>query len=139
MRFIEKALYNTLTASTALTALVGGTASFRIYNSILPQGVTLPVLVFQKMGGGHIADNPKVNVEAVYMVKAIANDLQAAENIDFMASNALDRQSIGVNTDGYSDYACFRSMGLHFIEDQGGGKIAFHIGALYAVKAAQNQ
>lgn len=139
MIFIDTALYNTLKAATALTTLVGGTASPRIYNTILPQGATFPVLVFQKMGGGHVPDNPKVNVEAVYMIKAIGFDLQTAENIDLAASNAVDRQSLGVSTEGYTDYASFRNMGLHFVEDVGGGKVAFHIGALYSIKAAQNQ
>ena len=139
MIFVEKALYNTLAASTALTALVGGTASPRIYNTVIPQGATLPVVVFQKMGGRHIADNPKEAADLNYAVKCIDDDLITAEEVDLQIKNTLDRQSLGVNTEGMADYKVFRQLNLHFIEDIGGGKPLYHIGAIYVIGVAEEQ
>lgn len=135
MIFIEKALYTTLQNDATLTGLV----STRVYNTLIPQDATFPLVVFQKMGGSHMPDNPKENLEVMYVVKAISDDLLEAENVDLAIKNALDRQSIGVNTEGMTDYAVFRGMNLHFMEDVGSGKVAYHIGALYDVRVAANQ
>lgn len=138
MRFIDKALYSTLTSYSDLTDLVGS-GSPRIYNTLAPQNGTYPAVVFQKMGGGHVADNPVENIEAVYMIKAIASSLSDAEDVDFEIKNAVDRQSIGISgDDGFYDWAVFRGMGLHFIEDLGSGKVMYHIGALYDIRAAKS-
>ena len=135
MRFIEKALYSVLTANEAIDAICGD----RIYNTVAPQNVTLPCVLFQKMGGFHIADNPKEAVDAVYAIKALSDDLLEAENLDFAIKEALDRASLGVNTDNMADYALFRGMNLHFLEDVGAGVVAFHIGALYNIHVAEQQ
>lgn len=134
MIFIEKALYTTLDNDATISSLASG-----VYNSLAPEDVTFPFVVFQKMGGWHVPDNPKENIEAVYVVKAVADDLMDAENLDLAIKNALDRQSIGVNTEGMTDYAVWRQMNLHFIEDVGSGKVVYHVGALYDVKVAANQ
>lgn len=139
MRYIEKALYNTMATDTTLANLVGGTASPRIYNTVAPQGVVLPCILFQKMGGAHVPDNPKRNVEVMYAIKAVSDDLLEAENIDYQLEVTLDRQSIGVNTDGMADYAVFRAGNLHFLEDLGAGEVAFHTGALYNIMVAAEQ
>ncbi len=135
MRFIEKALFSTLDAHVGLAALVGD----RIYNTVAPQGATYPLVLFQKMGGSHVADNPKENVEVVYAIKGLSDDLLEAENVDFQIKEALDRQSIGVNTDGMADYYVFRGMNLHFLEDVGSGEVAYHTGALYDIGVAAEQ
>jgi len=135
MRFIEKALYTTLTAHAGLDALVSG----RIYNTVAPQGSTYPLVLFQKMGGFHVADNPRENMEVLYAVKALSDDLAEAEDVDFQIKEALDRQSIGVNTDSMADYFVLRGMNLHFLEDVGGGDVAFHTGALYEIGVAEVQ
>ncbi len=139
MRFIEKALYTTLKNYSNLTDLIGGSSTPRIYNTVAPQGVVFPAVLFQKMGGSHVADNPKENLEVIYAIKAVSDDLDGAEDVDFQIKEALDRQSITVNTDGMADWALFRGMNLHFLEDLGGGKVAFHIGALYDVRVAATQ
>ena len=135
MRFIEKALYTVLTADAGIEAIV----SERIYNTVAPQNVILPCVLFQKMGGFHIVDNPKEAVDAVYAIKALSDDLLEAEDLDYAIKEALDRQSIVVNTDGMADYAIFRGMNLHFLEDVGAGVVAFHIGALYDIRVAAQQ
>lgn len=135
MRFIEKALYTVLTADAGIEAIV----SERIYNTVAPQNVILPCVLFQKMGGFHIVDNPKEAVDAVYAIKALSDDLLEAEDLDYAIKEALDRQSIAINTDGMADYAIFRGMNLHFLEDVGAGVVAFHIGALYDIRAAAQQ
>ncbi len=135
MRFIEKALYAVLTADAGIDAICGD----RIYNTVAPQNVVLPCVLFQKMGGFHIADNPKEAVDAVYAIKALSDDLLEAEDLDFALKEALDRASLGVNTDNMVDYALFRGMNLHFLEDVGAGVVAFHIGALYNVLVAEQQ
>ena len=135
MRMIEKALYAVLTGDAAIETIVGE----RIYNTVAPQNVTLPCVLFQKMGGFHIVDNPKEAIDAVYAIKALSDDLLEAEDLDFAIKEALDRQSITVNTDGMADYALFRGMNLHFLEDVGAGVVAFHIGALYDIRVSETQ
>lgn len=135
MRFIEKALLTTLLAHGGLSALVGT----RIYNTVAPQGVTFPCVLFQKMGGFHVADNPKENMQVIYAVKGLSDVLADAEDVDFQIKEALDRQTIDVNTDGMADYYVFRGMNLHFLEDVGAGVVAYHTGALYDIGVAAVQ
>ena len=139
MRFIEKGIYATLTANSGVLALVGGSTSPRVYNTVAPQDVVFPCILFQKMGGFHVADNPKEAIDAVYAIKALSDDLLEAEDLDFAIKEALDRQGLTVNTDNMADYATFRGMNLHFLEDMGAGRMAYHVGALYNVHVAEQQ
>jgi len=139
MRFIEKGLYATLIADSGVLALVGGAENPRVYNTVAPQNVVFPCVLYQKMGGFHIADNPKEAIDAVYAIKALSDDLLEAENLDFAVKEALDRQGIAVNTDNMADYATFRGMNLHFLEDMGAGRMAYHVGALYDIHVAEQQ
>ena len=135
MRFIEKALVTTLLAHGGLSALVGT----RIYNTVAPQGVTFPCVLFQKMGGFHIADNPKENMQVVYAVKGLSDVLADAEDVDFQIKEALDRQTIDVNTDGMADYYVFCGIDLAVLEDVGAGVIAYPDGALFDIGVAAVQ
>ena len=132
MYAIDKAWHTKLTGSTALATLVGGTASPRIYNTMAPQGATLPLVVFQKQGGGHIADNPRENVNVVYMTKAIGGSLSACEAIEVEITTAVLKTDLAVE-DGYAHVATFKKGHLHFVEDIGGGSMIYHIGGLYDV------
>jgi hypothetical protein len=136
MKPIEVALYNKLKAGTAITALVGGTASYRIYNTVHAQGASLPSIVFQKQGGGHTPDTPRENVDIIYTVKVLSDNLQTAENIDQAITAALDRQDLSVGS-GYADYGCFRIGHVHFMEGLIGGSIIYHVGGMYRILASK--
>ena len=134
MKEIEKAIYTALKASDDLTTLVGGTANPRIYNTHARQGATMPIVVFQKQGGGHVHDTPAEAVEILIMAKAVSDSLTEAESIDHELKNALDRATLTVEND-YAVYAIWKENHLHFAEDLGGGKLIYHIGAIYRVFA----
>jgi hypothetical protein len=137
MYAVDKAWYTKLTGSTALCALVGGTASPRIYNTMAPQNATLPFVVFQKQGGGHIADNPREYANMVYMTKAVGGKLSECEAIEVEVINAIDRQTLAI-ADNYAHVATFKRGHLHFIEDIGGGSMVYHIGGLYEVQVTED-
>lgn len=134
MKALDKAVYSKLTGSTALCALVGGTANPRIFNTYAPQDTVTPYVVFQKQGGGHFADTPHENVAPIYMSKAVGGGLSDCVDIEVEITSALDRQDLSIDeADGYAHYATFKQGHLHFAEEIGGGSILFHIGGLYRV------
>lgn len=132
MKPVEIALYNTMKASTALTSLIGGTVVPRIYNTLVAQGASFPAVVFQKLGGGHVPDSPRENLELTYQVKVLSGSLEAAEDIDMQLTAALDRHDLQVSS-GYSDYACWRIGHVHFVEGLLGGSLIYHVGGLYRI------
>jgi len=55
---LEAAIYDVLKSASAITALVGGRVSPRIYPVTIPAGKAMPAVVFQQINGtvGHTCD-----------------------------------------------------------------------------------
>jgi hypothetical protein len=68
---VEPGLYSALTtgAGTVVANLVGGTAAPRIYDTQAPQGVAMPFVIFQYLGGGEENISPNRHFEVTYRVE----------------------------------------------------------------------
>jgi hypothetical protein len=100
------ALYTRLAAGTALTALVGGTTSPKIYHNQAPEDVDPPFLVYTWMGGGYTHETPGVWADGVLMVMAFSEvDQKSAGAIAQAVFNLLDRQPLTVT--GWGNPALF--------------------------------
>lgn len=99
---LENGVYARLIAGTALTALIGGTASPRVYNLQAPSGATLPYVVFFMVDGRIPNESPRQDVDYLYQVEAWAETRASAEAIQKEIFTVLDRQSVTVS--GWSNY-----------------------------------
>jgi len=136
MKAVETSIYSVLSGDISLCALVGGTISPRIYNTVAPPGASLPLVVIHKQGGGHTYDTPRENIEIIYVIKAIGGGLIECEDIDDRCRALLDKQDLSVGS-GYADYATFRMGHLNFAEEVSGGSVIFHIGAYYKIMVSE--
>lgn len=134
MKALDKAMYAKLSGSTALATLVGGTASPRIYNSVMAPDSDLPVVIFHRQGGGNTHDTPREEHIVTYAVKALSGSLSDGLDIEEEIHNALFEQDLSV-ADGYADYAIFEMGHLNFAEHIGGGSVMYHTGRLYRIHA----
>jgi hypothetical protein len=134
MKALDKALYSKLSGSTALASLVGGTAAPRIYNSVAPPNMTMPVVIFHRQGGGNTSETPREEHIVTYAVKALSGSLSDGLDIEEEIHNALYEQDLAV-ADGYADYAIFEMGHLNFAEHIGGGSVMYHTGRLYRIHA----
>lgn len=99
---LENAIYTMLSSGTALTALVGGTASPRIYNLQAPASATLPYVVFFLVDGRIPNSSPRQDVDYLYQIEAWAESRALAENIHKAVFDLVDGQSATVT--GWSNY-----------------------------------
>lgn len=133
---IDRWIYGTLTADTALAAVVGT----RVYADQAPQttpAVTMPVVVFQWQGGADlmVIGGVRVWTNAVYLIRGIdeaqtwGGDLKTiADRID-----AVLHRGSGTNADGVV-YAAVREQPFRMPETAG-GKSYRHLGGLYRIYA----
>lgn len=100
------ALYSRLTSGTALTSLVGGTASPRIYHNQAPDGATLPYVVFNWQGGGYQHSTPSIDADGVLTIQAYSriNQVQAG-SISAAVFSLLDRLPLTIT--GWGNPALF--------------------------------
>jgi hypothetical protein len=107
---IYTALYSKLSGGTALCALIGGTATPRIYHSIAPDtdtATTFPCVIFDWVAGGYSATSQHVDGEGIFRIRAIATtSSKDAGAVAVEVFNLLDRSSLGSIT-GYSGISLF--------------------------------
>ena len=103
---IYTALYSKLSGGTALCALVGGTATPRIYHSIAPDNATLPYVIFTWAAGGYSSLDSHVTGEGIFRIQAIATT--SAKDAGAVAKevyNLLDRKSLTIT--GFTSVSLF--------------------------------
>jgi hypothetical protein len=89
---VEAAIYTILKADGTVTALVGGAASPRIYPIGIPQGKSVPAVVYQQIAG----DRPKSTggtigfCDALFQVTCWDDDLLGARALADAVRDALD-------------------------------------------------
>lgn len=131
----ETWLYATLTAGTALTALLAdGTAG--IHSEIIPQGAALPALVFFSNFATDVnAVGPvRIQTQLEYVVKAVdkAEGYGTVNAIDAQA-DALLQAAIGAPAGGFV-WGCMRVQPLRFMELDNGAQYR-HAGGIYRLYA----
>jgi hypothetical protein len=125
------ALYSRLTGGTALTALLSGTTA--IYDTVAPQGATLPYVVFNQQAGrtenldGNRRDDVFVTVKAI-----TAASLKAAEAIDAQVDTLLHDSLLTVT--GYTALWQRRTESIRYAEPMPGGGHYYHAGGVYRIR-----
>lgn len=138
---IDRWIYEKLSSSSAVTALVGGTANPRIYSSLAPQGATLPFIVYDADEGIHETgvkgDTGCVTVD--YVVRAVSRaDTWGTCASIVEAVDAALHQSSGTVTQGTATVliinGCVRVRNIRYLELDTGNRYN-HMGAAYRIWA----
>jgi hypothetical protein len=134
MNAIDTALYDTLSAGTALTALLAGTTS--IYHGIAPRGSTFDYVVFQLQGGGDSNDTPRRNKDLIYTIRGVSDDgYKAAGLIDAAVDDLLHGATLTVS--GWTNYWTHREQDIEYSETTDDGRNIWHVGGLYRVRICE--
>ena len=125
------ALYTTLNAGTALTAMLSGTTA--IYHMQAPEKGTLPYIVFNHQGGGPENINPSKLESNVWWIRAysVTSALNAALIFE-QADLLLDRKNITI-TDA-TTIQCVREQNIALVENPPTGKPIYTCGGMYRIR-----
>jgi hypothetical protein len=126
---VAQGIYTKLTAGTALTALLAGTAS--VYWMQAPDNATMPYVVYNHQGGGAINNNPHDTRDMVYYIRAYAARQNLAGSIDTAISNLLHRGTITVS--GYSTLRVVRETDIEIVDNALNGSKTYSCGAIYRI------
>jgi len=137
MNSLDGALYSTLSGGTALTSLIGGTASPRIYHLQAPEGAALPYLVFNIQGGGDENMTANRTKNLVVFVRGYSGVTPAqAGSIDAQVDALLHYQSLNVS--GWTNFHLAREQDLELVENVPSGGQIFMSGGMYRVRLDKN-
>lgn len=138
---VDTWLRSTLGAGTALCALVGGTATPRIYSALAPQNATFPFVLFDVQDSRDASgiDGTRGCVQADYLVRAVTQEPSFAGAASIMAqADPLIHQQQGTVLSGTVPAlivaGCVRLQDVRFIETDEGQRYN-HYGAMYRIWA----
>lgn len=131
MNDLKSALRTRLTAATALTALLSGTAA--VYHGIALTGATLPYVVYTIATDTELNVTPSREREFLVDVKAIAANADTAGNIEIQIHTAM---STDVSVTGWGVVNQKRERGISLREEDS-GKVYFHEGGTYRIRLEQ--
>ena len=138
---IDKWIYEKLSTSPSVAALVGGTVAPRIYSSLAPQGATLPFIVYDADEAVH-----ETGVKGDSGCVAVDYAIRAVSRADTWGScagiaEAMDaelHQSSGTVTVGTATVlivnGCVRMRTFRYVEVDHGNRYN-HMGAVYRIWA----
>jgi hypothetical protein len=115
---IDYALYQKIAGGTAITALVGGTASPRIYNLQAPQSATLPYIVFYHNAGGFDNETLRGEYTFNYRVEAVGSNRQSCYNVVNACINHLHNNDVPIT--GYDNFQTIVEQVNSFIDNSDG-------------------
>lgn len=131
MKVVEEGLRNLITGDTAVIDAIGGT---RVYNWIAPQDTTRPYVIFFHSGGGPENIYPGKMDVPVYFIKAVADDLDTAANIDAKLKDALHHGEGSLTVSGYTPLRILRTDEAQMVERLQDGRPVYHYGAYYRLR-----
>lgn len=143
LALIDRWIYERLAASPAVTSLVGGTASPRIFASQATQGAALPLVIYDVDDGRHEAGvkGDSGCITADYVVRGVtaadgwASAAALAEAIDGALHQAAGTVIIG-GTAVLAVGGCVRTNNVRYLEFDA-GKRYNHMGAAYRIWASR--
>ena len=113
-----------------VTALVHG----RVYFSLGPDGATMPYVVFQQQSENDVwAMGGRRYQTTEWLVKALAEDLSDAEDVEAACTAALDNVAWPMTT--HTLISCRRVGGLRYSE-RDAGKTIWHIAGRYMIEVS---
>ena len=131
MNEVNQAIYSKLTAGTALTALLAGTAS--IYNMQPPDNTSMPYVIFNLQGGGDENMTPIRAKSLVYFIRGYSKtSAAAAGSIDAQVDALLHGNSISAT--GWTNFWLAREADFEQTENLPNGEKAYMSGGFYRVR-----
>jgi len=133
MNAVEVGLATKLTAGSDIIAKLG---SAKIYNLVIPQGVSLPAIRFFYAGGGEENLTPTRSVNTVYAVIGVSEtSLKHAGEIAALIDTCLHGQTLTIT--GWSNQFWTAREGLIRMHELGkGGEEIWSAGAYYRIRAS---
>jgi hypothetical protein len=125
---LETALYNALTAGTALISELGGTF---IYNKQAPQSPGDNYVIFSQQAGGDVNDTPIRERNVIYTIFGIALTQEKAAAIDTDIDTILHLAELTIS--GWSNLWLARETDINISQIDSGGVTRYHAGAIYRV------
>jgi len=128
---LNKGIYDTLKAGTALTALLAGTTS--IYNIQPPDNATRPYVIFNLQGGGDENMTPSRMKNLLYFIRGYSDtSAAAAGSIDTQIDPLLHGQTIKVS--GWTNFWLARESDLQNVETLPNGQHIWMAGGFYRIR-----
>jgi len=130
---IDTAIFTKLSADSAILAELG---SAKIYNLVIPQGVSLPAIRFFYSGGGEENLTPTRSVNTLYGVVGVSEvSMKDAGEIADLIDTCLHGQTLTIS--GWTNQFWTAREGLiRFHELDEAGKSYWHAGAYYRIRAS---
>ncbi len=129
MNALNKGIYDTLKAGTALTSLLGGTA---IYYEQAPDNAAYPYVVFSIQGGGDLNLSPSRMKDVLYFVRGYSKVSPAmAGSIDAQLDALLHNKTITVT--GWSNYNTQRETDIENSEVDNANQMIYMAGGVYRI------
>ena len=130
MKAIRAAIYSELAGDTALVSELSGETA--IYYNVAPQGTSRPYVVFFNAGGGPENIYPGSLRSERYLIKAVADTLDKALDVDTAIENAMHAQTLTVS--GTTNIWTRRENEVSLVETSADGKLIFHEGGYYRIR-----
>jgi hypothetical protein len=131
MNELNTSLYGTLSAATALTALLPGSTSF--YYQMPPDNPTYPLVIWNLQGGGDLNMTPKRRKSLVVYIRAYSKVSAAqAGSIDKQIDTLLHGKSLSVS--GWANYWLMRESDVELVENPPDGNKIYSAGGFYRVE-----
>lgn len=131
MNDINKTIYDTLKAGTALTALLAGTTS--IYHLQAPDNAALDYVVYSLQAGGDENQTPKRRKNYLMSIRAYsATSAAKAGSIDTQVDTLLHGKTLSVS--GYACFWCNREVDIELVENLPSGEKVWMQGGFYRVR-----
>jgi hypothetical protein len=127
MNDLNAAIYNKLSAGTALISALGGTA---IYHMQAPNETVFPYVVYSFQGGGNTNLTPTFGVDQLEFVRVYHTSAVAAGSIDKLV-RAQMQGSLTIT--GYNFVGMLREDDYESIEIDPSGKMIYAMGAIYRI------
>lgn len=133
MNAVETGLYAKLSADSDILAKLG---SAKVYNLVIPQGVSLPAIRFFYSGGGEENLTPSRSVNVLYGVVGVSEDsMKDAGEIADLIDACLHDGTLTIS--GWTNQFWTAREGLiRFHELDQAGKEYRHAGAYYRIRAS---
>ena len=130
MNEINAAIYSKLSAATALTTMLGGTA---IYHMQALDNASLPYVVFSHAAGGADNQTPKERENVIEFIRAYSeNSAAEAGSINAQIRTLMHKQSITVA--GYANFWCQKEAHLENIDNPPSGEKVWMQGDYYRIR-----
>ena len=131
---INTAVYGTITATSAVTSLLSGTAA--VYDSQAPDNATLPYVVFSIQAETRDNTQGSDTTQAVINIRGYAGTPSVAGSIDGALSGLFHRNQFTVS--GYVNFWTARETYVPTVEIEPNGQKIYGRGALYRVRLDRN-